>query len=131
MLAGEQENGHESDENEPIEVKDSRKQINHDINQDGVEHKNNFPTVEQAESKEPSANDEFLETNTHESNGELHGNESRTGSGEHARSENGESLENEVTVKRENKRAENHLKRYTTMMKITVLTEMRAKGGKD
>ena len=107
MLAGEQENGHESDENEPIEVKDSRKQINHDINQDGVEHKNNFPTVEQAESKEPSANDEFLETNTHESNGELHGNESRTGSGEHARSENGESLENEVTVKRENKRAEN------------------------
>ena len=86
MLAGERENGHESDENEPIEVKDSRKQINHDINQDGVEHKNNFPTVEQAESKEPSANDEFLETNTHESNGELHGNESRTGSGEHARS---------------------------------------------
>ena len=128
MLAGEQENGHESDEKEPIEVKDPRKQTNHDISQDGVEHKNDIPTVEQVESKEPSTNDEFLETKMHESSGDIHGNESRTGTGEHARSENGESLENEVTVTKENERAGNTRNRDEDKIENAQCDEKRNKG---
>ena len=57
-----------------LRLKTEGNKSNHDISQNGVERKNDFPTVALAESKEPSAI------------GELHGNESRTGSGEHARS---------------------------------------------
>ena len=136
---------HESDEKEPIKVKDWRKQIKPRYKSKWCWTQKRFPNSR--------------------ASGGLHGNENRTGSGEHARSENGESLENEVTVKkrmrerrtleittrkklkmrnamkietkgmgrirkREERWREIHLKRYTTMMKIMVLTEMRAKGGK-